>query len=243
MRLEYSKKMLSDIDSYLINLGTRLDRLNSSVIEAKKLELNLIRVEAIPASAKPSNGGLLSPSAHACVESHMTALRLFLATDSEHCLILEDDFIVLSRKRVVATFGRIDLRDWDFVQIGFLNTGFRDRIFRSLTNYETSIIRVIETLDRHFLPKSLMISSRLRIKRIKKVPRGFVPDDIRSGAHAYVISRKMAEKVILLNNPIFLTADGFYSALAWDKSFKIIRVRKSFINQSNSPSSIKNVSP
>jgi GR25 family glycosyltransferase involved in LPS biosynthesis len=242
MRMDNSKELLSDIDSYLINLGTRLDRLNSSVIEAKKLELNLIRVEAIPAFTNPSNGGLLSPSAHACVESHMKALRLFLATDSEHCLILEDDFIVLSHRRVVDTFDRIDLRDWDFVQIGFLNTGFRDRIFRLLTNYETSIIRLVETLDRHFSPKSLRVSSRLRIKRIKKVPRGFVPDDIRSGAHAYVISRKMAEKVLLLNNPAFLTVDGFYSALAWDKSFKMMRVRKSFINQSNSPSSIKNVS-
>jgi GR25 family glycosyltransferase involved in LPS biosynthesis len=243
MRLKNSKKKLSEIDSYLINLGARLDRLNSSVIEAKKLELNLIRVDAIPAFAKPSNGGLLSPSAHACVESHLTALRLFLATDSEHCLILEDDFIVLSHRKVMATFDRLDLRDWDFVQIGFLNTGFRDRIFRLLTNYETSVVRLVETLDRHFSPKSLKVSSRLRIKRIKKVPRGFVPDDIRSGAHAYVISRKMAEKVLLLNNPAFLTADGFYSALAWDKSFKMIRVRKSFINQSNSPSSIKNVSP
>jgi GR25 family glycosyltransferase involved in LPS biosynthesis len=240
--MDNSKELLSDIDSYLINLGTRLDRLNSSVIEAKKLELNLIRVEAIPAFTNPSNGGLLSPSAHACVESHMKALRLFLATDSEHCLILEDDFIVLSHRRVVDTFDRIDLRDWDFVQIGFLNTGFRDRIFRLLTNYETSIIRLVETLDRHFSPKSLKVSSRLRIKRIKKVPRGFVPDDIRSGAHAYVISRKMAEKVLLLNNPAFLTVDGFYSALAWDKSFKMMRVRKSFINQSDSPSSIKNIS-
>lgn len=236
------EKTLSEIDTYLINLGTRSDRLNSSRIEAQKLSLNLIRVDAVPAITNPPAGNLLSRSAHACFESHMKVLRLFLSSNSEHCMILEDDFLVLSPKRVKVFFSRIELSDWDFVQIGFLNTGFRDRISRLLTNYETDIIRVVESLDRHFLPSRISVANRLRIKRIRKVPRGFVPDDIRSGAHAYVISRTMAEKLLLLNNPAFLTADGFYSSLAWDKAFRMIRVRKSFVSQSNSPSSIKNFS-
>ena len=40
--------ILSELDSYLINLETRRDRLNSSKLEAKKLGLNLIRVDAFP---------------------------------------------------------------------------------------------------------------------------------------------------------------------------------------------------
>ena len=231
--------ILSELDSYLINLETRRDRLNSSKLEAKKLGLNLIRVDAFPAIAKPSDGNLLSGSAHACYESHMKALRLFLSSNSKHCLILEDDFIVENRKRLLATISRIQLSDWDFVQLGFLNTGLRDRFHRLLTNYETAIIRIVETLDRRFLPNRFSVSTRLRIKRIRGVPKGFVPDDIRSGAHAYVISRTMAEKVLLFNDPVFLTTDGFYSSLAWDKAFRMIRVGKSFINQSDSPSSIK----
>jgi hypothetical protein len=79
----------------------------------------------------------------------------------------------------------------------------------------------------------------LRIQRLQNVPSGFVSDDVRSGAHAYIVSRNFAKILISLNEPAFLTVDGLYSALAWDKYFRMIRVRHSLIDQSNSPSSIK----
>jgi GR25 family glycosyltransferase involved in LPS biosynthesis len=239
MQSKNSQQILSAITSFLINLEQRPDRMTSSIEEAKKLELNLIRVDAVRANSPHLGESLLTPSATACWESHKKALRVFLETEMQHCLVLEDDFLVTSVSGVLDSLGQVTLSDWDFIQIGYLNTGFRDRISRILTDLETSVFRLLGNLAHLPLIRKRNLASRLRIVRVQGVPSFFIPDDIRSGAHAYIVSRNLAQVLLSLNQPAFLTADGLYSALAWDKKFKMIRVRHSFIKQSDSPSSIK----
>ena len=239
MRTGGDKNQLSNFNSYLINLESRPDRLASSIDEAKKLNLNLIRIDAVTAKFDRQSDQLLSSSALACWNSHKKALTMFLDSDQSHCLILEDDFLVKSPSRVFREITRINIPEWDFIQIGFLNTGFRDRVSRLMSNVETSVFRIAATIGRLNMFRILGFSSRLRIQRVQNVPNNCIPDDIRSGAHCFIVSRTLARTLISLNDPAFVTADGLYSALAWDKSFKMIRLRRSAVSQSNSPSSIK----
>ncbi len=239
MSLERDKNQLSSLNSYLINLESRPDRLISSIEEAAKLTLNLIRIDAVSAELEPESKQLLTPYALACWNSHKKVLSEFLKSEDSHCLILEDDFFVKSPSRVFSEMSKIEVNDWDFIQIGFLNTGLRDRMTRYMSNLETSIFRIADTIGQFAIFRKLDFNSRLRIQRLQGVPKNSVPDDIRSGAHCYIVSKFLAQTLISLNNPAFLTADGLYSALAWDKSFKMIRLRKSVVSQSNSPSSIK----
>ena len=239
MQRNNSKEILSQLTSFLINLEDRPDRLMSAELEAKKLGLSLHRVDAIKSTSAFEGESLLSPAATACWESHKKALSLFLESKNNHCLILEDDFLVISPSGVSRSIAQIQLDDWDFIQLGFLNTGFRDRIQRILSNLETSVFRRLSSLAKVWLFRQTNFDRRLRVHRVRHVPSRFIPDDIRSGAHSYIISRDLAGTVLKLNNPAFLTADGFFSSLAWDKSFKMIRVRRSHINQSNSASSIR----
>jgi GR25 family glycosyltransferase involved in LPS biosynthesis len=239
MQSKNSQQILSAMTSFLINLEQRPDPMTSAIEEARKLKLNLVRVDAVEANSPNLGESLLTPSATACWESHKKALRIFLETEMQHCLVLEDDFLVTSVSGVLDSLGQVSLCDWDFIQIGFLNTGFRDRVSRILTDLETSIFRLLSDLAHLPLFRKRNLTSRLRIVRVQGVPSRFIPDDIRSGAHAYIVSRNLAQILLSLNQPAFLTADGLYSALAWDKKFKMIRVRRSYIKQSDSPSSIK----
>ena len=70
MRTGGDKNQLSNFNSYLINLESRPDRLASSVDEAKKLNLNLIRIDAVTAKFDRQSDQLLSSSALACWNSH-----------------------------------------------------------------------------------------------------------------------------------------------------------------------------
>ena len=234
-----ANKILPGLSSFLINLEERTDRLRSAEEEARKLGLRFTRVDAVKGTSIFERESLLSPAATACWESHKKVLSLFLESEGNHCLVLEDDFLVISPIGVYRSVEQIQIDDWDFIQLGYVNTGFRDRIQKILTNIETSVFRTLNSLSEIQLFGRLNLGARLRVQRARRVPSRFVPDDIRSGAHAYIISRRLATVVLTLNNPAFLTADGFYSSLAWDKSFKMLRVRNSHINQSNSPSSIK----
>ena len=234
-----SSKTIVSLDPYLINLDNRPDRLDSAVFEAEKLGLSLIRVSAVDSNGICDANSLLSPQATACWESHKLAMELLLKSNSSHCLVFEDDFVITNVRRLKKQLSQVDYSEWDFIQIGFLNTGFRDRVVRVLTNLECDLFRCLRALENLKILKFLKINGRLRIKRLSGVPKGFIPDDVRSGAHCYVISRNCAQFAISLNTPAFLTADGFYSALAWDKYFKMLRVRGTWIVQSASPSSIK----
>jgi GR25 family glycosyltransferase involved in LPS biosynthesis len=63
---------------------------------------------------------------------------------------------------------------------------------------------------------------------------------IEAGAHAYIISRSCAEKLLCFNNPVFLPADLALMGIGSSKNFVVVRTSKSLCGQSNSPSSIKN---
>lgn len=58
------------------------------------------------------------------------------------------------------------------------------------------------------------------------------------GTHCYVISKEFARVVTSINNPTFLGADLMFMAIAKSRNFRVVRLSKSQVGQSNSPSSI-----
>jgi GR25 family glycosyltransferase involved in LPS biosynthesis len=239
VRLQDKSGQFERLTTYLINLENRPDRLESAIFEAQKVGLQLRQIKATPATFNNNSSDLLSPAALACWDSHKRAMEEFLATEDSHCIIAEDDFLISNQKNLAGQIQAIDINDFDFLQIGFLNTGLLDRISRYLTNFESLIFISVAKIISKSSSLSAKYSQRLRVRRSYKVPIQLVADDIRAGAHLYLISRKFAEIASRLNDPAFLTADGFFMALAWDKHFKMARTRQSHVRQSNSPSSIK----
>jgi hypothetical protein len=229
--------MVYSVPIFLINLDSRLDRLADSQIQAKKNNFKFIRVPAITPPESLPDGTLISPPAYACLQSHLMSLKAFLSTEHSHALILEDDFAVTNNRAFAKFLNYQSYKHFDFVQLGFLQMGIRHRLDLINLQIENGFLRFLGFILR--LSPDSSQSKRLRIRRRIGVPFGFIPDDIRSGAHCYVISRKLAEVVLRLNDPAFLTIDSLYGSLTWNHQFKMIRTSNSWVKQTNSQSSIK----
>lgn len=59
-----------------------------------------------------------------------------------------------------------------------------------------------------------------------------------AGTHCYVMSEKFARVVTSINKPTYLGADLMIMAVAKSRNFNVMRISKSQVSQSNSPSSI-----
>jgi hypothetical protein len=70
------------------------------------------------------------------------------------------------------------------------------------------------------------------------VPRKIVMNDIRAGGQAYFVSRNFASAAQSMNTPVFLSTDGLFMALGVSRNFKMARLRRMWISQTNSPSSV-----
>jgi GR25 family glycosyltransferase involved in LPS biosynthesis len=58
------------------------------------------------------------------------------------------------------------------------------------------------------------------------------------GTHCYVMSKEFARVVTSINKPTYLGADLMFMAVAKSRNFNVMRIIKSQVGQSNSPSSI-----
>lgn len=229
--------MSYEIPIYLINLDSRLDRLDDCEVQAMKNNLNFQRISAtMPPEILPANT-LISPPAYACLQSHLNTLETFLATEDSHALILEDDFEIVNARAFAGFLITKNYLNFDFVQLGFLRMGVRHRLDLATLKVENLLVRSLIQILRTSPNSSLF--GRLRIRRNLEVPSGFIPDDIRSGAHCYIVSRDFAKVILKLNNPAFLTIDSLYGSLPWNHHFRMIRTSKPWVGQSKSKSSIK----
>lgn len=229
--------MQHNLPIYLINLDSRIDRLSHSKNQAMKHGIPFERVSAVvPEEPLPFNT-LISAPAFACLQSHLKALRTFLQTSESHALILEDDFQILKPAHFKIFIESRVFEHYDFVQLGFLQMGLRHRIDLFAIYIEHILIRMLSQFLKIIGNKNLV--KRLRLRRIQGIPRGFLPDDIRSGAHCYVVSRNFAQTILFLNNPAFLTIDSLYGTLPWNHHFRMIRTTRSWVDQTDSKSSIK----
>ena len=226
--------------TFLINLESRPDRLVRANIEASKISAKVTQIVAVDGLAHTErSSGLLTNTQQACFDSHRLAYQHFLLSNASHALILEDDLLVKFPEKLLRTFYHKNVTEFDLIQFGFLRMGLRHRIDLFLVFVENFTFKFISKVGK-FLPfENSRFSNRLRIRRQLVGMSEFIQGDIRSGAHCYLISRRLAEFILRINPPYYLPIDSFLGTLQYTDSFRVTRSRKNLVRQSNSPSSIK----
>ena len=229
---------MSEFQTLVINLATRKDRHAAMKLRLSDLEIEHIFVKAVKISDLSSASELLiTPTAEAVWMSHLNCLRI--ATSSTvPVLIFEDDAVPKLNKQNISDLARIMLQeDLDFIQIGFLTHNFPEAFSIHLRNFYNTFTRNrrFSFLFQKFGFKEVARASA-QIWR-SRLPNDFVVNDLRYGAHCYLVNPKFANRVIRTNNPPFLAADDFYVALSKMKTFKMVRLKKSKCSQDESVSS------
>lgn len=180
---------------YVINLESRFDRKHSFNTRYRHT-LDYEFINAVPGNAinVPSlikqgklnqsfydPNGMVNKNIIACAFSHRLAIETFLKSDAETCLILEDDVVIdpsrLNKEYIARLDHELSELDWDIVFLGRQEL----YIFNDLKDDKNDNI------------------SSLFCKH-KKALGGFT-------AHAYLINRKSAEKLIEHTTPIKYAAD------------------------------------
>jgi GR25 family glycosyltransferase involved in LPS biosynthesis len=221
--------------TYVINLERDTEKFDWCKSQFAKLDIEFTRINAVDMYELGENpSALVTPGVMACWLSHKKALMDFLDTPHDYALIMEDDFHVKNFSKVKRLLRNSWLNDWDVIQVGFLSPGYQNQIRVSLSNIEQTLIKSLAATFKFFrAPESL--TNRLRIKAALQSPKGWVPASFEPGTHCYLISRKAAKLVITLNEPQFLSADDFYTALAKMRSLKFLRPYRSLAAQFKFP--------
>lgn len=223
--------------AYVINLQERVDRWQSVLDQSERLGIPLVRVNAFGKSDLPPEEVYVAAGVAATWKSHQKAMRIFLESGDDYGLILEDDFL-LTPSWDVSKLDAIAQVSPDFFQIGFLITSLIDRLEFFLANSFDSFLKGLSGLSQKNGLIRKKHGSKLLISEQKNLGRDVVPNDIRAGGQAYVVSRKFATASLVMNKPAFTSADGFFMSLGDVRSFKMYRFRKSIINQTDSVTSV-----
>lgn len=222
--------------AYIINLDSRADRWADVIAQEKALGLKIQKVSAVNIESVIASPFVTHVIA-ATWQSHQKAMSEFLASDEEYALIMEDDFVLSKRWR--PDFVNLSKTlEADFLQVGFLITNLVDRVQITVNGIFDTFIKVLYRAAKLSGSKRNLLGNKLLIREQSGIPFNIVCNDIRPGAHAYIVSRNFAHAVLKINSPEFLSADAVYISMGWMRSFKVLRLRRSVISQSDSESSI-----
>ena len=222
---------------YIINLARRPDRLSSVVSEISRTILSSTRVEATDAREfTESRSVFISNAAYACGLSHKAALRAFLAADSDYGIIVEDDLIIKSVKKVENAFEEAAVHQLDLLQVGFIRAGLSDNFDLFVANSTSVFCKIV---NRCFAKIGIASIQRLRFQRNQSLGFNLVPDDIRAGAHCYLISKRLAKELVLIIENSNNTFDGLLMSIGLNRKYRVARYLDSAASQSLMKSDIK----
>jgi len=225
------------VHAYVINLKSRLDRWDSVLAQSAKLDIPIVRVNAIEMESLSEQNLFVASGVAATWQSHQLAMATFLDSGEKYGVILEDDFFVT--KSWSKTMFELALRvDPDFFQLGYLITSPLDRIELFFNDLFDRILKLLSKLCSFSVLLNKRLGGRLLIREQKLIPWNVVPNDIRAGGQAYLVSRKFALASKYMNTPSFTSADGMFISLGDVRSFRMFRFRKSLINQTDSVTSV-----
>jgi hypothetical protein len=226
------------VRAYVINLKSRVDRWDSVLQQSEKLSLPITRIEALSISdLGETNTTFVAPGVAATWKSHQLAMATFLETSDEYGLIMEDDFL-LNRSWNFNHISRVIDVEPDFFQFGYLITSPIDRLELIIANSFDVFLKLITKLCAISQVLNQKLGSRLLLLEQKGLSWSIIPNDIRAGGQAYLVSRKFAEASKYMNTPAFTSADGIFISLGDVRSFRMFRSRKVLIAQTNSPTSV-----
>jgi hypothetical protein len=224
--------------AYVINLDSRKDRWASVLDQVDLLEVPLHRIPAVTTDQlSHKEVQYAAPGVAATWLSHKKAALEFLSTDHEYAIIFEDDF-QLDKPLQLPPVEWLRHNNVDFLQIGFLQVTKWESIDISFINFRDFLLRFLRFLARFSSFVNNQFSHRLLIRELPKSSLQLIPTDIRPGGHCYLISKKFAESMQTLNNPIIFSADELFVSISRMRAFKMLRFRKSKVRQNDLPSSV-----
>ena len=229
---------MNNFQTLVINVKSRNDRRGSisSRLEAKGMLFKIIQAVE-PRKFSYIETQFLNETAGAVWLSHRKCLEA-AALNNTPTLILEDDAILDFEVSQIESISAImNSQGIDFVQIGYLKINLAESVSIKLRNLYGFFTRNALAADFFKLFGFKEVGRAKNQSWRTSLPTSFIVNDIRFGAHCYLVSPKFAGQILTLNSPAFLPADDFYVALSRAKSFKMIRLRKSFSQQDGSASS------
>jgi len=203
------------------------------------LGLEIERVEAVTREEIAEvDEPYVSDGVAATWRSHQKAMRLFLESEDEITLIMEDDFLVPanfngSLRKI------IQFKNFDFLQIGILRPSPTSGISIFVSNFQDFALKILSKILNLNLRFFKPYSKRVLLREQEGVPYFLVCNDIRAGGHAYLVSRAFALAAQKMNQPAFLSSDGVFMSIGGMRSFRMFRLRKSLVNQTDSPTSVE----
>ena len=143
---------------YYINLDNRTDRKNEFLNCMNELQVPSEKVERIPAIYNKDLGAL------GCTRSHILALETFLSSDSNTCIIFEDDFQYKNKETFWSDISKIFESGliFDIVQLSY-NNNYRPEIFYKVTDTDYPFLKKVQKtisassyiITKEFAPKLL----------------------------------------------------------------------------------------
>lgn len=224
--------------AYVINLRNRSDRWDSVLAQSNKLQLPIVRVDAVEMKTLVGQELYVADGVAATWQSHQLAMSIFLESGEEYGVILEDDFLVTEKWSTESLELAVKTVP-DFFQLGYLITSPLDRIEFVLNNCFDRTLKILNLICSRSKIVRKHLGSRLLIREQTGLPWHIIPNDIRAGGQAYLVSRKFALASRFMNSPSFTSADGVFISLGDVRTFRMFRFRKSLINQTNSITSVQ----
>jgi GR25 family glycosyltransferase involved in LPS biosynthesis len=223
--------------AYVINLNSRTDRWFSVMEQSLSLGIPLVRIEAL-SKDEVVNEPFVTSAVAAAWYSHKKAMSIFLSTGEEYALILEDDF-VLQRPWSDFEFSDYYSKNIDFLQVGYLVTTPLDLVEMKFKASADFLIKILSRIAHLQIFRKSRLKDKVLLREQVGLPFHLVANDMRPGAHAYIVSRKFALAAQQMNSPVTLSTDALFIALGWMRSFKFVRLRKSIVSHSDSVTSIE----
>jgi hypothetical protein len=206
--------------------------------QSSKLQLPIVRIDAVEMKTLAGQELYVADGVAATWQSHQLAMSIFLESGEEYGVILEDDFQI-TKYWSLQTLGLAVQVDPDFFQLGYLITSPLDRIEFFLYNSFDRTLKILNWICSRSKIVRNQLGSRLLIREQAGLPWRVIPNDIRAGGQAYLVSRKFALASRFMNSPSFTSADGVFISLGDVRTFRMFRFRKSLINQTNSITSVQ----
>jgi GR25 family glycosyltransferase involved in LPS biosynthesis len=232
--------MKENMKVLVINVLERTDRLQGIEAHLNSLDIDFEIVKAVDKyELRESENNFLPIDIERIWRSHLKCLEIASKYHNEYTMIVEDDanlaFDSIELASIVSEISKIDI---GFLQIGFLKLNPIDSLSILSRNIYDSLIRKgwLEGILKRF--GFLEMSRALNQPWRKQIPDRYILNDVRYGAHCYLINSKLAQKFLMANNPPFLSIDDFFVSISRMKSFRMCRLRKSLAEQNNSPTSV-----
>jgi GR25 family glycosyltransferase involved in LPS biosynthesis len=163
----------------------------------------------------------------ACSLSHIKALKTFLENDKQDCaLFLEDDISISNFESLESAFKLMPKpNEWDLLYLGYQQM-----------NMKIPINIYLKCLLAYPILNSLKLK-RYDLQKIKRIfGRPYNNYWFRAGshnnAHAYIVSKSAAKKIIDYNTPVFLQADVLLMDMIVEGKLRAFGLNKPVFHQS-----------